>query len=212
MDIAHPIRAVVPSLDGPVLEALAGTTLPLTTLEIHRLARVGSSMGVRRVLERMAEQGIALADRRGNAIYYTGNRDHLAWPAVEILAGLRRALREQLVVVISGWSIPPIHASLFGSTARADGDAASDLDILLVKPDLQPPDDERWDEQIDALRSRAVALSGNRCQAFVVTTERLREHVRAGDPLVDAWLRDGIHLAGDELSAVVTSLSQEAGT
>jgi hypothetical protein len=212
MDIAHPIRAVVPSLDGPVLEALAGTTLPLTTLEIHRLAGVGSSMGVRRVLERLAEQGIATADHRGNAIYYTGNRDHLAWPAVEILAGLRRALRERLVSLIGGWSIPPIHASLFGSAARADGDAASDIDILLVKPELPSSDDDTWDAQLDALRSSVVALSGNRCQAFVVTTERLREHVAVGDPLVDAWLRDGVHLAGDELSAVVAPILQGAGT
>jgi hypothetical protein len=52
---------------------------------------------------------------------------------------------------------------------------------------------------------------GNRCQAFVVTAERLREHVTVGDPLVDAWLRDGIHLAGDELSAVVAPLVQGAG-
>jgi hypothetical protein len=168
-------------------------------------------MGVRRVLERLTEQGVATADHRGNAIYYAGNRDHLAWPAVEILAGLRRALREQLVVMIGRWSIAPIHASLFGSAARADGDEASDVDVLLVKPDLPASVDEAWDEQIHSLRSRVVALSGNRCQAFVVTAARLREHIAAGDPLVDAWLRDGIHLVGDQLSTVVASLSRNAG-
>jgi hypothetical protein len=210
MDVAHPIRAVVPSLDGPVLEALAGTTLRLTTLEIHRLARVGSSMGVRRVLERLADQGIATADHRGNAIYYAGNRDHLAWPAVEILAGLRRAMRERIEVLIGGWSIPPIHASLFGSTARADGDEKSDIDILLVKRDLAPADDEQWDDQVDGLRSEVVAMTGNRCQAFSLTSERLLEHVKAGDPLVDSWLRDGVHLFGVELSAVIAPFVQGA--
>lgn len=206
MDVAHPIRSVIPSLDGPVLTVLAGTTHPLTTLEIHRLAGIGSSNGVRGVLERLAEQGVALADHRGNAIYYTANRDHLAWPAVEILARLRLALRERLAAEIGAWPIPPIHASMFGSAARADGDAASDIDILLVKRDLSANDDEKWDEQVEGLQGRVVALTGNRCQTFVVTAERLGEHVRAGDTLVDAWLRDGARLVGDDLSAVVASL------
>jgi hypothetical protein len=206
MDVAHPIRAVVPTLDGPVLEVLAGTSHPLTTLEVHRLTGVGSSMGVRLALERLAGQGIILADHRRNAIYYTGNRDHLAWPAVESLARLRVALREGLAAEIGLWSIRPIHASMFGSAARADGDASSDIDILLVKPDLPSIDDERWDEQVDRLRARVTALTGNHCQAFTVTIGRLTEHVSVADPLVDAWLTDGIHLAGNQLSTVIESL------
>ncbi len=209
MDVAHPIRAVVPSLDGPVLEVLAGTSRPLTTLEIHRLARVGSSMGVRRVLERLAEQGVARADHRGNAIYYTANRDHLAWPGVEILAGLRRALRERLMAEISGWSIRAIHASMFGSAARADGDATSDIDVLLVKPDLPSHDEERWEEQLGELRALVGTLTGNRCQTFDVTAARLAEYIAAADPLVDAWLRDGLHLVGDTLPAVLLALPRE---
>jgi hypothetical protein len=206
MDVAHPIRAVVPTLDGPVLEVLAGTSHPLTTLEIHRLTGVGSSMGVRLVLERLAGQGIILADHRGNAIYYTANRDHLAWHAVEILARLRQALRERLAAEIGLWSIRPIHASMFGSAARADGDASSDIDILLIKPDLPAGDDEPWEEQVDRLRARVTALTGNHCQAFTVTLGRLAEHVNAADPIVEAWLADGIHLAGDQLSTVIESL------
>jgi hypothetical protein len=206
MDVAHPIRAVVPTLDGPVLEVLAGTSHPLTTLEIHRLTGVGSSMGVRLVLERLAGQGVVLADHRRNAIYYTSNRDHLVWPAVEILARLRLVLRERLAAEIGRWSIRPIHASMFGSAARADGDASSDIDILLVKPDLPSSDDERWEEQVDRLRARVTALTGNHCQAYTVTVGRLAEHVNVADPLVDAWLTDGIHLTGDQLSTIIESL------
>ena len=206
MDVAHPIRAVVPSLAGPVLEVLAGTSHPLSTLEIHRLAGVGSSTGVRRVLERLAEQGIAVADRRANAIYYTANRGHLGWPAVEILAGLRRALRESISAVVGGWVIPPVLALIFGSAARGDGDVESDIDVLLVKPDLPPDRDEDWEQQVDALRAHVLAVTGNRCQVFVVTTDRLAEHVAAGDPLVQAWLRDGVHLLGEEISSLISRL------
>lgn len=206
MDVAHPIRAVVPSLDGPVLEALAGTRRPLSTLDVHRLSRVGSSMGVRRVLQRLAEQGIVLADHRGNAIYYTANRGHLAWPAIEILAGLRRALHESVASSIDSWAVRPVHASLFGSAARGDGDAASDVDLLLVRPEVEPGEAEAWDTQVDSLRTLVVGLTGNRCQAFVVTLTRLAEHVAAEDPLVEGWLRDGILLAGKALPDLIAPL------
>jgi predicted nucleotidyltransferase len=206
MDVAHPIRAVVPSLDGPVLEVLAGTTLPLSTLKVHRLARTGSPNGVRKVLERLALEGIALADPRGNATYYVANREHLAWPAVEMLVGLRRSMLEQLEGILSRWTIRPLHASVFGSTARADGDARSDIDIFIIKPVLSSADDERWGEQLDDLRVRVLALTGNRCQAFDLTSDRLSEHVAAHDPLVQAWLDDGVHLIGDPLSTIVAVL------
>ena len=206
MDVGHPIRAVIPTLDGPVLEVLAGTTHPLTTLEIHRLAGVGSGMGVRRVLTRLAGEGIAHADHRRNAIYYTANRDHLAWPAIAILARLRASFHQRLSAEIAGWSIRPIHASLFGSAARGDGDASSDVDVLLVKPDLDASDDENWEDQVDRLRAAVAALTGNRCQALVVTRDRIAEHIEASDPLVDAWLHDGVHLVGDELPEVIAGL------
>ena len=95
---------------------------------------------------------------------------------------------------------------MFGSAARAVGDASSDIDILLVKPDLPSEDDEPWEDQVDRLRVRVTALTGNRCQAFAMTVDRLAEHVTAADPIVEAWLTDGIHLAGDQLSTVIEAL------
>lgn len=64
MDVAHPIHAVVPTLEGPVLEVLARTTT--------------------------------------------------------------------------------VHASLFGPFARGDGDASSDIGLLLVRPDGIDEDEQPW--------------------------------------------------------------------
>jgi len=96
LDVAHPIRSVVPTLDGPVLEVLARTTRPLSGREVHRLAGTGSPNGIRLVLARLAEQGLVYAEERAKAVFYTANRDHVAWPAVEILTGLRRTLLDRL--------------------------------------------------------------------------------------------------------------------
>jgi len=210
MDVAHPIRAVVPTLDGVVLEVLAGTTRSLSRRQVANLAGSGSESGVRLALLRLVRQGVVLADARGNAVYYAGNRNHLAWPAIETLARLRSELRERLSATLAGWEVAPLHASLFGSAARGDGDAESDVDVLLVRPDLDPAATGPWDEQVDRLRAMVLAWAGNQCRPFELTLDRLAEHVAAGDPLMEAWLADGVLLAGSPLSDVVRRTAPDA--
>lgn len=207
LDFAHPIRTIIPTLDGPVLEVLARTTRPLTGREVHRLAQTGSANGVRLALTRLTEQGIVFAEQRSTAVFYAANRDHLAWPAVDILTSLRRTLLERIAAELDSWQPSPIHASLFGSAARADGGTASDIDLLLIRPDDIAEDDPPWAEQVDRLRDRVRAWTGNRCHAFELDRRRLAEHVQAKDPLVEAWLRDAIPLSGADLRTTLRRLS-----
>lgn len=201
MDLTHPIRSIVPTLDAPVFEVLAGTTRPLSGHQVYVLARTGSARGVRLVLARLVAQGLVVADEHPGATLYAANRKHLAWPAIEALVGLRSALLEQLRIRIQDWPIAPIHASVFGSTARGDADEQSDIDLLLVRPDGSSEDE--WARQLEALRDWVLESTGNRCQAFDVDAARFAEHVEAGDPLVDAWRRDGIQLVGASIETLV---------
>ena len=52
VDVSRPERAFLPSMEGPVLMVLAGTTLPLGMSELHRMASKGSLGGVRHALEK----------------------------------------------------------------------------------------------------------------------------------------------------------------
>ncbi len=201
MNVSHPVRGVIPTLDAPVLEALAGTTKPLSGREVYRLARAGSDRGVRLVLNRLVAQGIAIADEHAGSTLYVGNRAHLAWPAIEALVGLRATLFDRLRELIGGWPIAPIHASLFGSAARGDGDDRSDIDVLIVRADAAP--DDAWEAQLDSLHSWVLESTGNRCQIFDVDRSRFADHVAAGDPLVDAWRRESIHLVGASIETLV---------
>lgn len=203
MDLTHPIRGILPTLDAPVLEVLAGTTRPLSGHQVCVLARTGSARGVRLVLARLVAQGLVIADEHPGATLYVANRKHLAWPAIETLVGLRSALLEQLRIRIQDWPVAPIHASVFGSTARGEADEQSDIDLLLVRPD--GPDEDEWERQLDALRDWVLESTGNRCQTFDVNAARFAEHVASGDPLVDAWRRDGIHLAGVSIETLLRS-------
>lgn len=200
MDLAHPIRGIIPTLDAAVLETLAGTSGPLSGHHVYSLAGTGSARGVRLVLARLVTQGLVVADEHPGVTLYQANRKHLAWPAIEALVGLRGALIEALRERVTAWEITPLHASIFGSMARGDADEGSDLDLLLVR---LPGRDEEWEAQLDALRKWVLEATGNRCQAFDVDADRFDEHVAAGDPLVAAWRRDGIHLAGTAIESLV---------
>ncbi|MHB8188144.1 MAG: nucleotidyltransferase domain-containing protein [Dermatophilaceae bacterium] len=64
---------------------------------------------------------------------FTFNRDHLAAGPVVELAQLASTLVERLKGLIRSWQVQPQHAYLFGSAARQDGDASSDVDILRAR-------------------------------------------------------------------------------
>ena len=207
MDVSHPIRGIIPTLDAPVIEVLVGTTRALTGREVHRLASAGSVRGVQLVLARLVLQGLVRADEHANATLYVANRSHLAWPMLEALVGLRGGLLGLIREVVAGWEVAPLHVSLFGSAARRDGGAESDIDMLIVRPDDVAEGDETWEAQIDTLRDQVVAWTGNRCQAFDIDRARLGEHLAAHDPLVENWLRDEVILAGEPLRSLIDNLA-----
>ncbi len=204
MDLGHPISSITSPLVGRVLEVVSGTTRPLAAREIHKIIGEGSHAGVWKVLNRLEVQGIVVADRRPHATYYVANRNHLAWPSIEALVRLREQLVARLTDKVEGWSVAPLHASIFGSTARRDADVESDVDLLVVRPeDLAPHAEEEWEGQLASVRDAVRRWTGNGCQTFIVSPSRLAEHVRAGDPIVRGWLDDTILLAGIPIADLI---------
>ena len=86
----------MPTLDGPVLLTLAKLTGPVTGRQVHQLTGIGSEAGVRKVLTRLVRHGLVREYPAGGAYLCSINREHLAWPAVEELAGMRGQLLARL--------------------------------------------------------------------------------------------------------------------
>jgi predicted nucleotidyltransferase len=203
MDLARPYAAISPTLDPAVLTVLAGTTRPLTGREIARLVGRASHSGVMAVLDRLDHQGIVDREEAGRAFLFTLNREHLAAPAVELLAGLREELLHRIRSEVGGWSVKAHHLSLFGSAARGDGGIDSDIDLFAVRFSSIESQDPVWREQLDLLSWKVERWTGNPARIVEVEERDLPQLRKERSPVVEELLADAISLAGPEASALL---------
>jgi len=200
--MSRPAGIAIPAGTESVLRALAGTDRPLGVREVARVAHVSANRASQ-VLSHLIEHGVVLADEHGAARLCRLNRAHLALEPLLALAGLRGRMLAMLRAEVASWRRPAVHASLFGSAARGDGDTRSDLDLLIVRPDGGDRDDERddeaWERQLHESGERIAVGTGNRAAWFVTTPADLRRAVRASEPILPEWRRDAVHIGGRRL-------------
>lgn len=203
MDVARPYTAICPTLDSGVLSVLAGTTRPLTGREIARLVGRSSHSGVLNALDRLVEHGLVDREEAGAALLFTLNREHLAAPAVDLLAQMRSELLNRLRGAVDSWEIQPAHVSLFGSAARGEGDTESDIDLFVVRPKSIDSEDPRWREQLDLLARRVQRWTGNRLGVSEVGKSDISRLRKDESPILDELRADAITLAGPTATALL---------
>jgi predicted nucleotidyltransferase len=203
MDVAHPYRAVCPTVDGDVLMALAGTTMSMTGRQVAALTGRSSHSGVLSVLNRLAEHGLVDRVELNRAFLFSLNREHLAYPAVVALARLRAALLGQIQEEFKTWEVAPAHASLFGSFARGDGDTHSDIDLLVVRPTAVAAEHARWREQLDGLTGKISRWTGNRAAILEASETELTRLATDESPIVAQLRADAIVLSGPDIPTLL---------
>jgi len=125
------IEALLPKTRRSILGLLFAR--PDQALYLREIVRAtGAGRGaVERELRSLAEAGIVVRETKGNLTYYQANRDCPIYPELRGLAlktvGLVDVLREALRG-LRGVKV----AFVYGSMARGDEDAASDVDLLIV--------------------------------------------------------------------------------
>ena len=188
MDVASPVRAVIPSLEGPILMVLAGTNHPLNLTEITSMADTGSVSGVRKALLRLTDQGVVQQVPGG----YSLNRDHLVASSIFQLLDLRAEFRHRLVDLSNGLEPGPLLLGLFGSYARRDGDADSDIDVLMVT------EAAHGDEQAGEVAEKVRLWTGNPCHVVVLSPADVRRMRRKREAILAEWERDLEVFVGDK--------------
>jgi predicted nucleotidyltransferase len=174
----------------------------LTFFYVNRSARIyvrqlavalaADSTNVSRELARLAREGLLRAETEGRQLYYTINRDYpYLNPVFSLLQGsigiepeLRHALQ----------AVPGIQqAWLFGSFAKNQADASSDIDLLLIgEPDQA---------QLAVQLRRAEKTLRREINSTVFTPQELKRRLRKADPFVtDIWNGNRVELIahGDE--------------
>lgn len=200
MDLSSPMSSVIPSVHGVVLSVLARAETPLSG---RRTADLTGGRASRRqvdaVLRRLTEAGVVLRERHPPANLYRLNHEHVAAPAICALADLREQLLDRMRALVDTWDPAASAVWLFGSAARGDGTAASDIDVLVLRPDRVHPDDQGWLRQVDELCSKVTAWSGNRCQALEYSEGQLATLVTDRERLVSELQTDALRIAGDSI-------------
>ncbi len=196
MRIQRPFEVVTPTVDGVVLQVLAGANSAFTITQIHRLAGEFSEAGVRKAVYRLVEQGIVTEFHVGRTGAYELNREHLAADAIIAIAQSGESLLGRLREHLARFTKAAAFGALFGSAARSDMRTSSDIDLLLVRPADVEEDNEIWLGEIGELERKVTRWTGNDTRVIVVSESELTRPGFEPDPLLKNVAKNGLVVAG----------------
>ncbi len=203
MDFSHPFRVMTPTLDGPVLRVLARTTQPMTRQQVAGLAGQASEAGVRKVLRRLAEQGVVIEQRIGTHYTYVANREHILWPAVEVIMSAADRLDSRIREHVESWEVPALSVELFGSVATGTSTAESDVDLMIYRPHLADDKLQLWEGQVTELRMAIERWTGNPCEILEIDSLMLVEMKAEDEPVLRA---PRVPISGLNITAALPSV------
>lgn len=203
MDISRPLQNLMGQNTARVLRRLSLVSDELTGRRIAELAEV-PAMSAGRVLADLTEMGLVHARDVGRARVYRLNRDHVLWNPLDDMLKAPAIIERQIAEIVGESAAAGATVAVFGSFARGEAGAKSDVDIVIVSRD-DAHQDRRF-ELVDALRERIQLLTGNGIDVIDILDEDLARLVKADDALVESWLQDARTVSGPDLTARMTLL------
>ena len=198
MDFRHPVEAVIGGARGRLLAVLVETTAPLTLRRLARLAGVSPAQASR-VMPTLVALGIVERYEIPPASQFVLIRENVASQAIIGLAGARRAAIRQVGDAATGLQPTPVSVIIFGSFARGEADAESDIDIVVVRPDHVDEDDERWSDSIEGWRRQVASITGNDVEVVEASASEASRKLRGRSELWRNVKRDGVVVHGAKL-------------
>jgi predicted nucleotidyltransferase len=170
VDFVRPIEAVVPGAQGRVLAVLAETTAELNLRTIAQLAGVSQAQ-VSRTLPDLVELGIVERREVPPSSLFRLVPEHVASRALLALARCTDTVFDEIGRLAKALPRRPVSVIVFGSFARREAEADSDIDVVVVRPAAVDEDDDAWVESLEAWRLDVRRLTGNPVEVLEVTTE-----------------------------------------
>lgn len=199
MDFTRPVQAVIPGVPGRMLAVLAETTAELNLRTIARLSGVSLAQASR-VLPALVDLGLIERREAPPSALFRFVPEHIAARAITALTRVRQTTLDELACTAATLAPPPISVIVFGSFARGDADAESDLDVIMVRSGDVDEDDALWRSAAETWRQNAQRLTGNRVEVIEVDEHEVRRLLHNGQPLWTDVQADGIVVFGTGLA------------
>jgi predicted nucleotidyltransferase len=206
VDLASPLRSLIPSLDSAVLGVLAGTESGLSASQIARLSVRGTRAGQAAVLDRLVEHGLVVAEKANTGYLFRLNRAHVLAPAVLMAVGARQEILGRLRTAVAALDPEPVSAALYGSFVRREAGPASDVDLLVLLDDAFDRHANAWQAQLDNLEQQVLAWTGNRVEILQLSTGQLVAAITAREPLIQSLLDDAVTIHGRDVAELLASV------
>lgn len=204
MDFVRPIEAIVPGAQGRVLAVLAETTAELNLRTIAQLAGISQAQASR-LLPDLVVLGVVERREVPPASLFRLVPEHVASQALLALARSTDTVLAEMGRLAGALPHPPVSLIVFGSFARREAEAGSDIDVVMVRPAEIDEDDDDWSASVEAWRSDVRRLTGNPVEILEVSADEAATKLAGRGQVWADIRRDGrvVHgLSLDELRAV----------
>jgi predicted nucleotidyltransferase len=204
VNFRRPVEAVIPGASGRLLAALARVEAELPVSTLARIAGVGRTRASAIVAELSA---LGIVDRReiGRTVMVSLARHNAGGELIDRLAHVRSEVIQRLRSMAAALDPQSETILVFGSFARGEAEAGSDIDVLAVRAPTTDPD--KWATALSAFADYAHSLTGNPVQILDYSLDELRRkagrRARVGRDFWDGVRRDAVVLAGHEIGDLV---------
>ena len=198
MDFVHPVEALIPGAQGRVLAVLAETSAELNLRTLARLAGVSVAQASR-VMPHLVDLGVVERREVPPSSLFRLNSAHLVAQPLITLARSRDTALRQLGAAAATMEVQPVSVVIFGSFARGEADAASDIDVVMVRPDSVEEGDRAWVAAIEEWRSRARSIAGNRVELIDVGRTEIAKKINSTSSLWRDIAQHGVVVHGASL-------------
>jgi predicted nucleotidyltransferase len=207
MDFRQPVEAVIPGATGRLLAALAKVEAELPVSTLASVAGVGRTRASG-IIGELSALGIVERREIGRTVLVSLARHSAAGELIDRLAHLGAEVTARLRSLATELEPAPATLLVFGSFARGEADAHSDLDVLAVRSPAANPD--KWAAALSVFAEQAHDLAGSPIQLLDYDLDELRRKAgpkaRVGRDFWNAVRRDAIVLAGSQLDELIGSV------
>lgn len=194
MDLSQPIQAIIPGVQGRLLQALAGAGQLLTSVQASKVAGCSENQASK-ILRELANLGLVTRTDAGRVAQYQLCDDNYGARIIRKLFDYRGFIFGELSRLsdpLLRYS-PEVWIAVFGSTARGSSNQDSDIDLAIVRVDLTIPEDPQlWDQLVFDF-TQAIE---KQCANEVNVVHAWRSEVSTQVKFWAEVLRDGITVAG----------------